>query len=113
MNGPEWTGVGEPTGDMLELVAKGPLAPKTADHEWEHFLKVIEGVSKHYDGRIRLNLIRPLLRDAIKPCRIGAFTRRALCAGLIVADGHEISDDVQSKNRGKPIRVYRWIGGES
>jgi hypothetical protein len=112
VNGPEWTGVGEPTGDMLELVAKGPLAPLTADHEWETFLKALEAAADDQQ-LIHPNTLRPIVKDDVKPCRIGAFTRRALCAGLIVADGWQVSDDVESKNRGKPMRVYRWIGGAS
>ncbi len=108
---PQWSSVDPTTGDMLELVAMGPLAPKTADREWETFLAALESAAD--DAQlIHPNTLRPLVKD-VKHCRRGAFVRRALCAGLIAPAGYEVSDDVGSRNRGKPVRVYRWVGGAS
>lgn len=109
---PRWEGVDPHTADVLSLVELGPLAPPTADDEWHHFVGALRQVAARNAGLIFPNALRPLVKEHVAHQRIGAFTRRALCEGLIVADGYEISDDLASRNRGRPARRYRWTGGE-
>lgn len=106
---PIWDDSGQ--GDLLALVAAGPLAPPTADEEWDYFCSTLRFIARSNDtGRIDPNLCRPLLAGEVAPQRIGAFYSRATHRGLIVADGWTISDDAHGKNGGKPARCYRWIG---
>lgn len=114
MSAPHWSPVDDETADLLALVATGPLAPPTADAEWDHFVGALRLAAMRNDGLIRPNDLRPYVRSRVAPQRIGAFTNRALAQGLIVATGDwETSDDTEGRNSGKPARVYRWIGGAS
>lgn len=106
MTAARWEPVDNDTADLLHLVALGPLAPTTADREWQTFLAALE-TAQDFDGQVRPNRLRPMVRDLIAPQRVGAFMRRALCAGLLRPTGEfEVSDDVGSRNRGKPVRCY-------
>ena len=110
MSAPQWSAHDD--GDLLELVAKGPLAPPTADEEWTFFLRALKFAAVADDGLIHPNTLRPLVRDHVAPRRIGAFTHRALSQCLVAYTGEwQVSDDTQGKNAGKPARVMRWIGG--
>lgn len=110
---PVWGPVGSYTADFLALIADEWKTTPGAAREWVHFLHVLEAAALANDGIIRFNRIRDRLREEVAPHRVGAFTRRALCAGLIAYTGKwEDSDDVTSRNRGKPCREIRWIGGD-
>ena len=110
MSAPRWSAHDD--GDLLELVAKGPLAPPTADEEWALFVSALRQARDPYNGEIKPNALRPLVRDHVAPRRIGAFTHRALSQELVAYTGEwQVSDDTQGKNAGKPARVMRWIGG--
>lgn len=107
---PTWEAVDSDAGDLLSLLADdGTLR---TDDEWAEFVAALRFVAEGYAGRIPPNALRPLLREVVKPQRIGAFTNRAKAEGLIAWDGEwEVSDDSEGRNAGKPARVYRWIGG--
>lgn len=109
---PQWEPVDKATGDVLKMVELGPMAPATADNEWDYFTATLRFLARGNDGLILPNLLRPLVKEHVDAHRIGAFTRRAALENLIVADGYEISDDLASRNRGRPMRRWRWIGGE-
>jgi hypothetical protein len=112
---PEWSPVDDETADLLSLVAAGPMSGH-ADEEWEEFLRLLQVAAFPQSRRppaISPNVLRGLVRGHVKPQRIGAYTNRALHAGLIEYTGDwEISTDTAGRNAGKPCRVMRWIGGE-
>lgn len=106
---PQWSPVDAETGDLLSLLADdGTLH---TEDEWEHFRRCLVVAARRGGGLIHPNALRPLLRGEVKPCRIGAFTNRALQQGLLSWTGEwEVSDDAHGKNSGKPARIYRWLG---
>lgn len=111
MSALQWEPVDSDTADLLSLVALGPMAP--ADQEWSRFTQALEAASD-LSGRISPNILRGLVRGQIAPKRIGAFTSRAKAEHLIADTGEwEISDDVEGRNSGRPMRVYRWIGEDA
>ena len=107
---PVWESVDSTAADLLTLLAEErPAIPSVTD-EWDYFLGSLKDLASA-TGLIDPNRLRDRLRDRVKPCRIGAFTRRALCAGLVAYSGqHVTSDDLTSRNRGKSCRVLRWTG---
>lgn len=125
---PTWGPITSDTADLLDLLAEtNPAIPSEAE-EWTYFVGALEtlaadtvpgptGTGLAFQGLIDPNRLRTRLRGHVSPPRIGAFTRRALGAGLVAYSGtHVESDDVTSGNRGKPCRVLRWLGtqgGES
>lgn len=105
---PHWQPVDADTGDLLTLLADDGTIP--TDNEWEVYLAAVREAADDA-GIVRPNALRPLLRGRVKPCRVGAFTRRALLAGVLVrTGGYEVSDDTASRNGGKPAPVMRWVG---
>lgn len=106
---PTWEAVDSDTADLLQLLAEEhPATPSEVD-EWTYFLDCLKKLALT-TGLVDPNRLRDLLRDRVKPSRVGAFTRRALCAGLVAYSGtHVTSDDLTSRNRGKPCRVLRWL----
>jgi len=97
------------TASLLDLLAEtNPALPQEV-REWNHFLKVLQQVAGA-TGLIDQNDVRPLLRGEIKASRVGAFYRRAVLEGRIRAEGWTESDDLEQRNRGKPMRRYRWLG---
>lgn len=107
---PTWSAVDNDTASLLDLLAEqNPALPVTAD-EWEYFITVLEADAIVWGGFIDQNRTRPMLRGRVKPNRIGAYFHRAAREGLIRADGWTESNDTEGGNRGKPCRVYRWLG---
>lgn len=99
---PRFARVDDHTADLLTLLA---------DTEWDTFLAALRATAADRGGLIYPNALRPLVRGHVKPNRVGAFTRRAVLEGLIEYTGDwQVSDDVTSRNRGRPMRVARWIG---
>lgn len=107
MSAPTWSPTDEDTADLLTVLADdGTLH---TDDEWHTFCMALTQACDQ-SGRIEPNRLRPLLRGAVKPCRVGAFTRRALLSGLIAYTGeYQVSDDTGSRNGGKPARVMRLL----
>ena len=102
---PTWSPTDPDTGAILDLMGL-PTLP-SHDDEWAWYVAALHAVANH-EGRIDPNRLRRLTRGRIKPCRVGALTRKAICAGLVTYDGtHVESDDLESRNAGKPIRVMR------
>lgn len=108
MTSPRWSPVDSDTTDILTLVAD--LEHPSVDHEWEEFTRCLRHAADT-TGHIDPNALRPLVRGVVAPKRIGAFTHRAKCAGLIADDGWVVSDDATGRNAGRPARAYRWLGG--
>lgn len=109
---PRWEPVDNDQADLLSLVAMGPLAPKTADEEYDEFKRCLRFVSCD-TGIVNPNHMRELVRDVIAPRRISAFYHKASAEDLIRATGEwEISDDKQGGNAGRPVRLYRYCGGK-
>jgi hypothetical protein len=109
MSAPQWEPVDNETNDLLSLVATGPVSTGTADREWEAFVAALHSINDYW-GVIHPNALRSVVRGHVAPNRIGAFTNRALKAGLIAPTGEwEVSDDKHGKNAGKPARVYRLV----
>lgn len=105
MSRPTWAPVSSDTADLLELIAQ------QEDQEWEFFLGQLEDLAQPVSGDVDPNRLREALRGHVKPSRVGAFTRRALLLGLAAYSGaYAESTDVTSRNRGKPVRVLRWLG---
>ena len=108
---PHWSPVDDETGDLLSLVADGPMSGH-AEHEWDYYVGALKNCAA-LDRLIFPNQLREHLRGEVSPRRIGAFTNRALHQGLVAYTGEwEVSDDTEGRNAGKPCRVMRWIGGE-
>ena len=105
MTAPTWSAVDDTTADLLALVAdEGHVS---ADHEWDLFVAALHQAAD-YDGTIRPNVLRPLVRGKVAPRRIGAFVNRAVRSGLVAYTGdYEISDDTEGRNAGRPARVMR------
>lgn len=109
MTAPTWIPTDEHTASLLDLLAETHPATPTEAEEWAHFTATLREVARA-TGYIDQNHVRPLLRDRVKPQRVGAFYHRAASQGLIVASGWTVSDDTEGRNSGKPTRVYRWLG---
>lgn len=62
---PQWSAVDDETADLLALVAIGPLAPPTADAEWDHFVGALRLAAMRNDGLIRPNDLRPYVRNPL------------------------------------------------
>lgn len=93
MSAPAWSPTDDATADLLSLVATGPLAP--ADVEWDVYVAAVKRAADGA-GIVLPNVLRPLLRDRVKPQRIGAMTHRALSSGLLTATGDwEVSSDTE------------------
>lgn len=115
MSAPTFGPVDHGTASLLDLLAEtNPAIPSRVD-EWDYFLSTLDELARDAaDGHIDPNRLRARLRGHIAPARAGAFTRRALCAGMVAYTGtHVESDDVTSRNRGKPCRVLRWLGTQT
>jgi hypothetical protein len=107
---PEWGSVDDTTADLLALVERGRLSDD--DGSWARYVEALATVARDNGGVIRPNALRPLVRGVIAPKRIGAHARRALLEGLVRPNGeYEESDDVDSRNAGKPVRCWVWCGG--
>lgn len=105
--GPRWSPVDTEQADLLTLVADAGHV--SADVEWGHFTAALIEVA-NVDGIVPANLLRQVVRGKVAPKRLGAFTHRALKAGILRWDGAwEVSDDREGKNAGKPCRVYRLV----
>lgn len=104
---PAWDSVDNYTSDLLALVAEEQAPP--VDREWTVFENALTILAELHHGVIRPNDLRPMVRDLVAPRRIGAFTKKALRAGLIAPSGEwQVSDDVEGHNAGRPARIYRW-----
>lgn len=109
---PQWESVDDYTADLLDLVAHDRMTPRPAE-EWDYYVRAVRFAATADDGVVRPNTLRALVRGHVAPRRIGAFTNRAKCEGLLVDTGQwETSDDTEGRNAGKPMRVYR-LGGAS
>ena len=107
---PEWSAVDDETADLLSLVAIGPISTGTAEREWTYFLDALASASlRRGDDLIHPNDLRELTRGVVAPQRVGAFVSKAARAGLIVADGWDVSNDHEGGNGGKPARRYRLV----
>ena len=112
MTAPAWQPVDDDTATLLDLLADDGSVSPSREEEWAHFLTSLRRCADR-DGLVRPNDLRPLLRDHVKPQRVGAFTHRALSAGLVEYTGDwQLSDDTAGRNGGKPSRIMRWIGGD-
>lgn len=102
---PQWEAADGTTHDLLTLVAD--TEHPSGQYEWDEFVTALRFAATP-DGTVSPNRLRPLLRGAVAPRRIGAFTNRALSQGLVAYTGEwEISDDTSGRNAGKPCRVMR------
>ena len=110
---PEWEPADAYTHDLLELVAMGTPATGDGDAEWSLFVDVLTDVARNWGGELDQNVVRPLIRGHVAPKRIGAFWSRAVARDLVAVDGWSTSDDRVGRNSGRPMRKYRWIGGDS
>lgn len=108
---PRFAKVDVTTADLLSLLAEDdPPIPSIAD-EWTHYVTALRTAAASRAGLIYPNDLRTRVRGHVKPKRIGAFQRRALLEGLIEYSGDwQISNDLASRNRGRPMRVARWVG---
>lgn len=108
---PEWSPTDDDTATLLTVLADDGAPTLSAAEEWRTFKAALRSVAWYRDGIIDPNTLRPMLRGQVKPCRIGAFTRRALLEGLVQYTGEwVVSDDTSGKNAGKPCRELRWLG---
>jgi len=110
MSAPTWSPVDDETADLLSCLAE-PSIPSERD-EWDAYVAALRSVASRNAGLIPPNELRPLVRGRVKPNRIGAFTHRALRAGIVRRTGEwQVSDDREGRNGGKPAPVTEWIGG--
>ena len=110
---PTFESVDNYTTDLLGLVALGSPTG-TADAEWEYYVDALATVAARHAGLIPPNELRPLVRGHVASKRIGAFTHRALCKGLIRRTGDwQVSDDHEGRNAGRPAPVMEWVGGDA
>ena len=108
---PHWSPVDDERADLLSLVANGSLSTDTAEKEWTYFLDALASASlRRGDDLIHPNDLRELTRGVVAPQRVGALVSKAARAGLIVADGWDVSNDHEGGNSGKPARRYRLVG---
>lgn len=108
---PAWSSVDDDTADLLTLVADdGRLC---VDEEWNLYVRCLRSAASSF-GVIDPNLLRQVIGGRIKSQRVGAFTHRALSAGVVEYTGQYVtSTDTRGRNGGKPCRQLRWIGDES
>lgn len=105
MSAPQWSPVDDYTADILTLVADAGHV--SADHEWRTFTDALVRVAHSHAGQVDQNHVRPLIRGKVAPKRIGGFYRRACLEGLIEATPDwSISEDVEGRNAGRPMRCY-------
>jgi hypothetical protein len=109
MHSPRWEPVDSPTADLLALV--NDETHPSVDFEWQEWLTAVRHVASTNNGIVDPNRLRELVRGVVAPRRCGAFTHRALAAGLMVRAGWVVSDDTTGRNAGRPAMQYRWIGG--
>lgn len=109
---PQWSATDDTTADLLTVLADdGTLG---VEAQWDLYVACAEFVAFESHGAIDPNQLRLEIAGRIKPQRVGAFTHRALRAGLIEYTGrYVISTDTKGRNSGKPCRELRWIGGQS
>lgn len=112
MSAPQWAPIDDDTADLLTLVADdGRLC---VEAEWDLYVECLrwsQNCVAGGDSRINPNVLRGVIAGRIKPQRVGAFTHRALSAGLVEYTGqYVISTDTRGKNSGKPCRELRWVG---
>lgn len=106
MTTPTWAPVDDTTADLLSLVSRDEMTPRP-DEEWQHFTRSVRAAAEP-DGRVDPNCLRELLRGHVAPRRIGSYTHRAKCEGLLVETGDWVtSTDTEGRNAGRPVRVYR------
>lgn len=105
MSAPAFAATDTDTASLLDLLADD--GTYSAEHEWVEFVRCLHHAADA-EGIVRPNSLRPLVRGVVKPNRIGAFVRRAVTSGLMAPTGDwQASDDVTSRNSGKPSRCYR------
>lgn len=111
---PRWAAVDDDTADLLTVLADdGTLSTEA---EWDLYVRALRDVAENgwqigLAGVINPNSLRERLAGRIKPQRVGAFTHRALSAGLVEYTGNYVtSTDKRGRNGGKPARELRWIG---
>lgn len=115
MTAPTWHATDTDTANLLDLLADdGTLS---VDEQWSLFVDCLRDLGQSAESCgdrpvIDPNRLRQMTTERIKPQRVGAFTHRALRAGLVEYTGrYVISTDRKGKNSGKPCRELRWIGG--
>ena len=109
MSAPQWSPVDDDTADLLTVLADD--GRQCVDREWIVFQNALVIAAEGHGGLIHPNVLRPMVRNHVAPCRIGAFVNRALKSRLIIKTGDwQISDDTEGRNSGRPMRVYRWVG---
>lgn len=100
-------GVDDATGDLLDLLSND-WTP-WSNTEWGIFTEALTHAADT-DGTLSPNKMRRLIRGNIAPSRVGSFYRRAALEGLIRFTGRFVaSDDAESRNTGKPCRVYELV----
>lgn len=115
MSAPVWESVDDDTASLLDLLADDGTV--SADYEWDVYVEALRRLGEREDawpvpGTIDPNDLRAAIAGRIKPQRVGAFTHRALSQGLVEYTGQwVVSTDTKGRNRGKPMRELRWIGG--
>lgn len=102
---------GHPSDATLALLAD--LAATTTadgDSDWTWFLAILRDAAHLNDGWVDPNQVREQLRAlGITPQRVSAFygrAKRERYLGRRPRVGY--SSDLRSRNRGKPIRLYRY-----
>jgi len=109
MSAPQWSPVDDATADLLHLVRDE--GHPSADFEWSEYVTALRHCAARDDGLVYPNRLRPLVRGVVAPKRLGAFTHRAVCSGLLVSAGQwQVSDDTTGRNAGRPAKVYRLSG---
>lgn len=111
MSAPAWSAVDSDSATLLDLLSDdGTLS---VDAQWDLFRDSLYITSMPGSNLIDPNRLRNWIGGRIKPQRVGAFTHRALRAGLVEYTGNwVVSTDRKGKNAGKPCREMRWIGGD-
>lgn len=108
---PTFESVDNYTSDLLDLIANTEPATPGPEAEWRLMLDAMRQVAAAHDGLIYPNELRPLVADKVAPQRRGAFTHRALRAGIVERTGEwQTSDDTHGRNSGRPVPVMRWLG---
>ena len=111
---PHFEAADENTGDLLSLIAEEKPPIPSVREEWDYYVQALKTTAASRAGLIYPNELRPLVRGHVKANRIGAFTHRALRAGLIERTGDwQVSDDTEGRNAGRPMPVMRWLGTPS
>lgn len=111
---PTFSPVGEDTGNLLDTIYADwrPFAERDKDT----VAQAIWADARTNNAQVSPNRVRaalaelPVLKQP-KPQRVGAVYRALCLQGFLTPIGFEESDDLAGRNRGKPHRVYRWVGG--